>query len=66
MAEGAGTDSLVKIAASVSGVSLLTVLVIAGLAEEQLWVAAPIIGCLVLLGVVLGAFASGQGGGGGE
>ncbi len=58
MADSPGTNPLVQIVGVVSGVSLLTVAVLALLADDHLMVAAPVTACLMVLGIVLGFLAS--------
>ncbi len=51
-------DSFVQIARVIGIGSLGTVLFLALFAPQSLWVAAPVVGALVLMGIALGYFAS--------
>ena len=51
---------LVKIAGGVGGISVAIVTIICIFAPHNLWVAAPIVGALSAMGVLLGFFARGK------
>lgn len=52
---------LAHIAATIAGVSLAIVTIFAIFAREQIWEVVPIFAALVLMGIVLGYFASRKG-----
>jgi hypothetical protein len=57
-----GGSPLIAISGSVGGVSAVIVLIIAVFDSARLWVAAPIVGILALMGVILGALSRRKGG----
>ena len=53
-------DPLVSIAGIVAGISLAIVVMIGLLSREYIWVAAPIVGALATMGILLGLFTKGR------
>ena len=48
---------IVRLASTIGGVSVAIVALVGVFARESIWVVAPVVGALALMGIVLGYFA---------